>query len=153
MKLSLRFPCDLPSRSEQKHRIKIPTHDKFQINSPVLPLQNEQGWTRLGTCLTQWMEACQELERFRPLTRSCTTIVAYFCPRQPARRLRTTTSHYMRTRNLMCACRSPLLLTARVGKVSGIEVSGRVSGMPEMPGTKPGFGRPKLPETAQNYKS
>ena len=42
---------------------------------------------------------------------------------------------------------------ARVGKVSVIEVSGRVSGMPEMPGTKPGFGRPKLPETAQNYKS
>ena len=38
-------------------------------------------------------------------------------------------------------------------EVSGIEVSGRVSGMPEMPGTKPGFGRPKLPETAQNYKS
>ena len=35
----------------------------------------------------------------------------------------------------------------RVGKVSGIEVSGRVSGMPEMPGTKPGFGHPKLPET------
>ena len=35
----------------------------------------------------------------------------------------------------------------RVGKVSGIEVSGRVSGMPEMPGTKPGFGRPKLPKT------
>ena len=36
---------------------------------------------------------------------------------------------------------------SRVGKVSGIEVSGRVSGMPEMPGTKPGFGRPKLPKT------
>ena len=35
----------------------------------------------------------------------------------------------------------------RVGKVSGIEVSGRVSGIPEMPGTKPGFGRPKLPKT------
>ena len=42
---------------------------------------------------------------------------------------------------------------SRVGKVSGSEVSGRVSGMPEMPCTKPGFGRPKLPETAQNYKS
>ena len=42
----------------------------------------------------------------------------------------------------------------RVGKVSGIEVSGRVSGMPEMPGTKPRFWAPetalnctKLPET------
>ena len=38
----------------------------------------------------------------------------------------------------------------RVGKVSGIEVSGRVSGMPEMPGTKPRFW---APETARNYKS
>ena len=38
-------------------------------------------------------------------------------------------------------------LVIRVGKVSGIEVSGRVSGMPEMPATKPGFGRPKLPKT------
>ena len=46
--------------------------------------------------------------------------------------------------------RCPYKLAARVGKVSGIEVSGRVSGMPEMPGTKPGFGRPKLPETARN---
>ena len=49
---------------------------------------------------------------------------------------------------------------ARVGKVSGIEVSGRVSGMPEMPGTKPRFWAPetarncpKLPETARNYRS
>ena len=48
----------------------------------------------------------------------------------------------------------------RVGKVSGIEVSGRVSGMPEMPGTKPRFWAPetarncpKLPETSRNYKS
>ena len=40
-----------------------------------------------------------------------------------------------------------VILITRVGKVSGIEVSGRVSGMPEMPGTKPGFGRPKLPKT------
>ena len=39
-----------------------------------------------------------------------------------------------------------LNITIRVGKVSGIEVSCRVSGMPEMPGTKPGFGRPKLPK-------
>ena len=45
------------------------------------------------------------------------------------------------------------LIVGRVGKVSGIEVLGRVSGMPEMPGTKPGFGRPKLLKTAQNYKS
>ena len=36
-----------------------------------------------------------------------------------------------------------LKVLIRVGKVSGIEVSGRVSGMPEMPGTKLGFGRPK----------
>ena len=35
----------------------------------------------------------------------------------------------------------------RVGKVSGIEVSGRVSGMPEIPGTKPRFW---APETARN---
>ena len=34
-----------------------------------------------------------------------------------------------------------------MGKVSGIEVSGRVSGMPEMPGTKPRF---LAPETARN---
>ena len=33
--------------------------------------------------------------------------------------------------------------TTRVGKVSGIEVSGRVSGMPEMPGTKPRFWAPE----------
>ena len=39
------------------------------------------------------------------------------------------------------------LLATRVGKVSGIEVSGRVSGMPEMPGTKPRFW---APETARN---
>ena len=46
-------------------------------------------------------------------------------------------------RNLRHSARKP---TLKVGKVSGIEVSGRVSGMPEMPGTKLGFGRPKLPE-------
>ena len=38
-------------------------------------------------------------------------------------------------------------LISRVGKVSGIEVSGMVSGMPEMPGTKPRFW---APETARN---
>ena len=40
-----------------------------------------------------------------------------------------------------------ILYIVRVGKVSGIEVSGRVSGMPEMPGTKPRFW---APETARN---
>ena len=52
------------------------------------------------------------------------------------------------------------LAASRVGKVSGFAVSGRVSGMPEMPGTKPRFWAPetarnctKLPETARNYKS
>ena len=38
-------------------------------------------------------------------------------------------------------------LADRVGKVSDIEVSGRVSGMPEMPDTKPRFW---APETARN---
>ena len=43
--------------------------------------------------------------------------------------------------------RVDMFIISRVGKVSGIKVSGRVSGMPEMPGTKPGFGRPKLTKT------
>ena len=53
-------------------------------------------------------------------------------------------THILRT------CTTTLKLASvgsRVGKVSGIEVSSRVSGMPEMPCTKPGFGRPKLPKT------
>ena len=51
-------------------------------------------------------------------------------------------------------CLSALLI-GRVGKVSGIEVSGRVSDMPEMPGIKPTLWAPKMhimPKTINHEK-